>query len=147
MALMPPEEALRRVLTAESAVTDLVSARIYPGQAAYGATHPLITYQRDESEYCEVIDGLAGDSLARITVRLLIEGTGYASAKAVAIAVRDTLSAYRGTVEGGADALAVRRIRHMDEFDEFDPPSDGRTDGLHRVVQEYDIWFFNSAGD
>lgn len=144
MGLMQPEEAVSRVLLAAGSVTDLVSDRIHPSQGKYKAAYPLVLYERTDSDYLETLDGLAGDDLAHIGLRIEIVGKSYAAAKAVATAVRTALNAYSDTVTAGEDSLVVRRIRHTDESDAFDDPAHGRPDGIHRVIQEYDVWFYNS---
>jgi len=140
---MQPEEALRRAMLDESTITDLVSERIYPAQGKFKDTYPLILYTRIGSIYFDTMEGLAHDGLAVVSLQLDIYGKGYATAKEVAARVRDYLHTFSGTITAGEYYLTVRSIRMTVERDGFDNPTDGRTDGIYRVIQEYDLWFFN----
>jgi len=142
--LMQPEEALVYILQTNADVHAVIADRIYPSQAGYKATYPLVTYERADSEYFDNADGLAYDGLADVSIKIEIFGKGYEAAKAAATIIRDMLNAYRKTdLESGTKRLTLNRIRLMDERDGFVNPTDGRTDGIHSVIQEYDFWFLN----
>ena len=133
MGLLQPEKALVTKMLAESAITDLVSTRIYPSQAKYKDSYPLVLYTRIDSEYFETLAGLAGDNLAHCSIQLDIFGKGYSTAKSVAAAIRGVLNAFSGTITSGDDSLVIKRIRHTDERDGFDNPDRGRPDGIQVV--------------
>ncbi len=142
--LMQPEEALRRILLDDSDVTDLISERVYPSKAGFRAAYPLVLYTRIDSEYFDTLAGLAGEGLAHVGIQLDIFGKGYGAAKAVAQKVLTLLNTYSGTVAGDDDdSLEITRIRLTNKRDGFDNPTDGRPDGIYRIIQEYDIWFKN----
>ena len=143
MGLLQPEYALRSKMIAESAITDVVSTRIYPAQAGYKATYPLVLYTRVDSEYFDTLNGLADKNLTRVSIQLDIFGKDYGTAKTAATAIRGVLHSFSGTITSGEDSLTITRIRHTDERDGFDNPSLGRPDGIYRVIQEYDIWLNN----
>lgn len=92
------EEALVARLAAVTAVTDLVGARIYPLRAPEGVTPPFLVYQRIAATR-ETAFG-ANPGIARARIQLTAWGPTYASAKAVATAVRQALERFRGTVLG-----------------------------------------------
>lgn len=143
--LMQPEEALRRILLADSDVTDLISERVYPSQARFRSIYPLVLYTRTDSEYFETLHGLAGGGLAHASIQLDIFGRGYTAARATAKAVRIVLNAYAGVVAGdNDDSLTISRIRLVTKRDGFENPTDGRTTGIYRIIQEYDLWFSDS---
>lgn len=143
LEFMKPEEALRHILLSDDGVSALVAERVYPSQAKYDDTYPLVLYALIESEYFEKIDGLARNNLAHVNIQLDIYGTDYNAAKAAATAVREALSAYTGLVATVTQTINIRRIRIVDERDGFVPPAGGSTDGACSVIQEYDVWFFN----
>lgn len=143
MAVMEPEEALRRKMLSTSAITDLVIDRIYPSQGKFKDTYPLVLYARIDSVYFDVLAGIADKNLAHCSIQLDIFGKGYEAAKAVAKVIRKTINTFAGTITAGADSLKITRIRLTEDRDGFDNPTDGRPDGIYRVIQEYDIWFNN----
>lgn len=92
------EEALVSRLSAVSAVTALVGSRIYPVRAPEGAARPFLVFQRVAATR-ETAFG-ADPGLARARMQVTAWADRYATAKAVATAVRQALQRYRGTLLG-----------------------------------------------
>lgn len=105
------EEALVTRLAAVSAVTTLVGSRVYPLRAPEGVAQPFLVYQRVAAPPRETAFG-TDPGIARPRFQLVAWATSYATAKAVATAVRQALQRYRGTV-GGVEILDI-----FVEFDE-----------------------------
>lgn len=92
------EEAIPARLAAVTAVTDLVASRVYPLRAPQGVPRPFVVVQRI-SAFREIAFG-SNPGLARPRFQVTAWGETYASAKAVATAVRQALERFRGTVVG-----------------------------------------------
>ncbi len=102
---MPIEDALYTRLTAVTALTDLVSTRIFPVKdQASNPTFPYITYQLLGSETVRAMGVDTGDVISEFTFNIWAKTTasdnGYDLARDVAIEVRGALQAFRGTVAG-----------------------------------------------
>jgi len=138
-----PEVAVRSVLLADAAVTNLIAQRIFAQQAGHGETFPLVIMNRITSNYLEDIDSVDNEGLATATLQLDCYGKGHAESKQVANAVRSALNAYSGIVTVGGQSLTIRRARLTGEIDGFDNPKDGKGDGVCRVIQDFEIWYFN----
>ena len=140
---MPPEKALVALLNDTDETLALLSGRIYPYQAEYEATYPLVLYNRTESEYFDALAGLSYDNLTRVSIELNYHADSYSGCKSGAVIIRNALSAYSGLVETETERLTFNRIRHIDERDGFLDPDKGRTNGIYGVIQEYELWYLN----
>lgn len=92
------EEALITKLLGTTAITNLVSTRVFVGARPQASTLPAIVINRISGAPLYSDDG--EDGLEESRFQIDCWGLTYSSAKAVARAVRTALSAFQGTVSG-----------------------------------------------
>ena len=91
-------KALYGKLSATSAVTALVSTRIFPDMATQDATYPFIVYTNDATQPTDVKD--SASPLDVVTMSVMIYSNSYSQAQDIAAAVRTALDRMTGTVQG-----------------------------------------------
>lgn len=131
MALV--EEALVARLKALSAVTALVSTRIYPEGVKQGEnpSFPLITFERTDTA---PIRSMGGGPAKRVGVRLHIWATSYATAATIGAAVKGSGGTALDWYGGSSGGVTVHNMALENEVDVPDPdPS-----VFHRVL-EFDV--------
>jgi putative heme degradation protein len=108
-------EAIRTRLTSVSAVTALVSTRIYPNVLPQSPTLPALVYQRIDEQRETAMSADPGVVRARMQVSAW--ATTFGAARNAAEEVRKALQRYRGTPSGsGTEVLDVfiEDVRDMD---------------------------------
>lgn len=136
------QEGLYAYLSQNAGVSALVSTRIYPivipEQAYADATRqPCIVYSFDGKERQVRFSGT--DSLVAASVQIDCYARTYASAHAVALAVRTAMVDYSGIWTGTGSPQSSNDIKKVfieNEFDLMDIEP-----GLYRVSQTYTIWY------
>lgn len=111
-----PRKAVYTVLSGSTAVTALVSTRIYPVLAPQDTTLPYVTYQRGSLTPYQSMTESAGLLDALITVSCW--GETWPSVSSVADAVRTALKDKKGAIGTGATAQTVERMFLEDERDD-----------------------------
>jgi hypothetical protein len=136
MATLTIEAGLVYKLTNTAAIQTLISTRVYLEQIPQGATLPCLTYQRISTARLTAhdISGSAGTAHARFQFDAW--ATTYASAKAIADALRAALNGYKGTITSGADSVVVQAALIDGESSEPDVEA-----GLARVRSDYFVWY------
>ena len=134
-----PETRLYNKLANTAAVTTLVpAARIQPVKNRQGDALPRITFQRISMLPVNHSTGVTTTSECTITIECW--GATYSSVWAVADAVRAALSGW-----SDADGDPQISMSHLqNETDLPEPTDDGRDTLIHRVSQDYLLWY-NSA--
>lgn len=127
---MSVEEAVRTKLTATSAVTTLISTRIYPLYLPPDTTLPAVAYERVSTRRSYAHNG----QQAPVTARLQFDAiaTTLASAMAVGDAIRGALSGYTGTSAG----VKIASCLLANELSQ-----DEKDTGYARVSQDYLVTF------
>lgn len=124
---MSVETELRTRLLADSTVSGLIVARMYPQHLPQNPSYPAITYQRITGSRTQDLSG-AG-SRGRITLQLNCWANDPLAAQALADAVRADIDGFIGTLT----TLKVS-IRMTNEFPGFE-----ETTERFEVIQEYVI--------
>ncbi len=135
MSLKSPEAVLRTALVGTTAVTSLVSSRIYPVLAPASAALPFVTWRRSGIEREQTLGGPMG--MPRVSVEYSIYGTTYEEARRVADAMRRVLDGYGGT----ADNTEVKQTSLEDESDDFVQLAGADLPPVYQVTQRYDCWW------
>jgi len=128
MAATTLEEAVYSLLVANAGVLALLSTRIYPLVVPQDASMPALAYQRISSVPVRSHSGFA--SLTRTRMQITCEAATYASAKAVAVAVRRAVESYVGTV----GSVSIRGAFVENESDSF-------AEGIEAPVVRIDVAF------
>jgi hypothetical protein len=117
-----------------SAVTSLVSTRVYPGVLPQAASLPAITYSQVSAVRVRQLNrGPAGKSRHRVTINCW--GSTYAQARSVATAVRQSIDGFQGWWQD----TYVGHVTLDNEFDLHDEETGPVSVGLYRIVQDYII--------
>lgn len=134
---MAIEDALYTRLQAVSAVTALVSTRIYPTKTEnQNPTSPYVTYELLRTERTSAMGADTGD--VRTEVRFHVwakdsaSAAGYDTAKSVASEIRQALQRYRGT----SASTQVQDVFVIDEF----TAEDVEPEWSHRLIEFEAIW-------
>jgi len=135
MSLKSPEAVLRTALVGTTAVTSLVSSRVYPVLAPASAALPFVTWRRSGIEREQTLGGPMG--MPRVSVEYSIYGTTYEEARQVADAMRRVLDGYGGT----SDNTEVKQTSLEDESDDFVQLAGADLPPVYQVTQRYDVWW------
>jgi len=129
------EQAIYSKLSADPAVSALVSTRIYPSVVPQGESMPAITYQMVSGVPEETTDTAQGWRVARFQITCWAET--YSGAKTLAEAVRKDLHRYSGTV----NSVVIDSVLLENETDM--PNLSVGTDVLRRFGKalDFEIWF------
>lgn len=126
------EEAVYNRLANTSAVTALVSTRIYAGMAPPGPTPPLVIFNKISGPRVATLDGPTG--LAQPTFQIDAYATTYLAAKNLANAVRIALDGWRAT-DGAVVIQGTSLLGERDGIEEgMSPP-----DRWFRCGMDYEI--------
>jgi hypothetical protein len=125
------EQGLVNLLISDVGVSALIGDRLYPVQGPPdNPVYSYVTYQDVAGSSSKTMDGAEWDSRR---IQFDIWGASYGACKAVAIALRNVLSSFAGTLSDGTRVLSVSRVNYIDHFD-----SDSRS---YRSIAEYQINF------
>lgn len=135
MSLKSPEAVLRTALVGTTAVTSLVSSRIYPVLAPASASLPFVTWRRSSIQREQTLGRPMG--MPRVSVEYSIYGTTYEEARQVADAMRLVLDGYGGT----SNNTEVKQTSLEDESDDFVQLAGADLPPVYQVTQRYDCWW------
>lgn len=130
-----PEAVLRTALVGSTAVTSLVSARIYPVLAPASAALPFVTWRRTGIEREHTLSTPMG--VPRVSVEYSIYATTYEQARDVADAMRVVLDGYGGS----ANNTEVKQTSLENESDDFVTLAGADMPPVYQITQSYDIWW------
>ena len=130
-----PEAVLRSALVASTAVTSLVSARIYPVLAPATASLPFVTWRRVAIRRQQTLGAPMGMPVT--SVEYSIFGTTYEQAREVADAMRVVLDGYGGT----ANNTEVKQTSLEQESDDFVTLGGAELPPAYQITQQYDVFW------
>lgn len=133
MSFKSPEAVLRSALVGSTAVTSLVSTRIYPLLAPASADLPFVTWRRTGINREQTLSAPMG--VPKVTLDYAIYGTTYEQARDVADAMRRVLDGYGGTV----DNTQVNQVSLENESDDFVTLAGADMPPVYQVTQTYDV--------
>jgi len=135
MSLKSPEAVLRTALVGTTAVTSLVSTRIYPVLAPASASLPFVTWRRSGISREQTLSGPMG--VPRVSVEFAIYGSTYEQARDVADAMRLVLDGYGGT----SNNTEVKQASLEQESDDFVTLTGADLPPVYQITQSYDVWW------
>ena len=122
-------KAIYGLLSGQSAITNIVSTRIYPISVPQFADFPFVVYTTTDTEPTMTKDG--SSPLDVITVQIDMYANDFDTNTTLAGAIRSTLDFYEGTVYG----QAIQRITMLNSSD-----GDYNADlGVFYLSQDYQI--------
>lgn len=128
------------MLAANAAVLALVSTRIYPLVAPQQASLPFLAYRRVQTDHVQT-KSKTQDDLARARVEIRCVASSYSAVRTLADKVRIALHGYAGTVGD----YTIRGVIDEGEYDSGELPPDGSDVPRHVVVNDYGVWFTETA--
>lgn len=126
------EDNLRTYILADSNISNLVAARIYPLKLPQRPTVPAVTYQRISGERMHSMSGATG--LAGPRIQFDCWDTTYLSSKNLADLLRKRIDGFAGTV----DSEVIEGI-FMDTEREFF--EDGDLLKLYRISMDFFVFY------
>jgi len=133
MSLKSPEAALRTVLLASTAVSSLVSSRVFPILAPASASLPFVTYRRTGIRREQTFTGPVGTPTVSVDFEML--ATTYEGARDLADKCRQALDGWGGT----AGNVQVKVATLDNESDDFVQLGGADMPLTYRVTQTYDV--------
>jgi hypothetical protein len=128
-----PEAVLRTALVGSTAVTTLVSTRIYPVLAPSSASLPFVTWRRTGIQREQTLGSPMG--MPRVTLEYQIYGVTYDQTREVADAMRVVLDGYGGQSEN----TVVDQVSLENESDDFVSLGGAEMPPAYQITQTYDI--------
>jgi hypothetical protein len=128
-----PEAVLRTALVSSTAVTTLVSTRIYPVLAPASATLPFVTWRRTGIQREQTLRNPMG--MPRVTLEYQVYGVTYDQTREVADAMRLVLDGYGGQSEN----TVVDQVSLENESDDFVSLGGAEMPPAYQITQTYDI--------
>lgn len=128
-----PEAVLRTALVGSTAVTSLVSTRIYPVLAPASASLPFVTWRRTGIQREQTLANPMG--MPRVTLEYQVYGVTYDQTREVADAMRVVLDGYGGQSEN----TVVEQVSLENESDDFVSLGGAEMPPAYQITQTYDI--------
>ena len=129
------EKSVYGKLSGTSAVTDLVSTRIYPHMARQGDSLPYVTYFIVSSVPLNASTG--STDTVQTTIQIDVWAASASSAKAIADAIFTALDGYNDATN------AVSYYTMQARRQEMDAPEDGSQRPIYRESMDWDVWHNN----
>jgi hypothetical protein len=137
MSAKYPEAVLRTALVGATAVTSIVSSKIYPLAAPASASLPFVVWRRTGIQREQTLGLPMG--VPRVSVDYEIFSGTYEQARNISDAMRRVLDGYGGTV----DNTTVSQASLEDESDDLVTLA-GSDVPVYQITQSYDIWWQES---
>tara|TARA_R110002110_G_scaffold14148_3_gene66522 strand:+ start:1086 stop:1496 length:411 start_codon:yes stop_codon:yes gene_type:complete len=130
------EQGIRSILIADTDVSALVVARVFPWMRQQGTVFPAIVYELDG---IEPEQGLGGyQSLTRAELSISSVAETYGGAKTLSAHVRDALNGYTGTP---TDGLPIKSLVHDNDIGIVEDSQIGNSRGVTVIESSYIIWY------
>jgi len=139
MASIELPQSVYYKLSNTSAVTTLVSTRIYPNIAPQKAALPYVTFSQISRVHAHAAGADAGTYMARVQVDSWADDylEVYGVAKQVRIAFQD----FMGSMAGASDTFTVQRIFY-DGWLDLSEMSVETNEITYRVTQDFLVWHY-----
>jgi hypothetical protein len=131
-------KGVRNYLVSKSAVTDLVSTRIYPAVLPQAATLPAVVYSVITNVPNDDVLGSSGSVTA--SVQLDIYSDSHITTNNISEQIRLQMQGYSGAM--GDETVGASRL--LNRFEQYEKPVDGSDLGRHRVIMTFDITYTNT---
>ena len=130
-----PEAVLRNALVTTTAVSSVVSNRVYPLLAPQAAPLPFITYRRTGIRRMQTLGAPMG--VPQVSVDFDVYATTYEGARDLADRCRSGLDGYGGTF----DNTVVQQTSLENEQDDFVQLAGADMPPVYSVKLSFDIWW------
>lgn len=130
-----PEAVMRNALVTTTAVSSIVSSRIFPLLAPQSAALPFITYRRSGIRRQQTLSGPMG--VPQVSVDFDVYAATYEGARDLADKVRLSLDGYGGTF----DNAEVKQVSLENEQDDFVQLAGADMPPVYSVKLSFDCWW------
>jgi hypothetical protein len=126
--------ALYQYLSTHHAVVAVIGTHVYPQAAPTSTVQPYVTMQRLTHLNDRHLVGVT--DLAHLTMQLDSWALSSCDNEQVTEALRQALDGYRGSMAG----VAVEYCAVINEFDSYEPPTDGSEQGIFHTAMDVEMW-------
>lgn len=126
------DEALRAHMLSKTAITSIISSRVYEAIAPQGATFPHITFNQVSGERVRSMEGASG--LNRAVFHVHVWAKKPLEAKTLSDKIRLTMDGFKGLM-GGGSGVVVGACFVEDDIDLYDDQA-----LCHHVVRKIVLW-------
>lgn len=140
-------KAIRDRLRVNAGVLDILTKpKVYKRRAAVQASFPYVIVSVASVEFPARSQARREDASDQI-VKAKIQIDCFTSEKTSATAEEDVdrlaeaVAVAMDDFSGTAGGVTVGRSRQIDERDNYERLQDGSDNGIHRITQDYDVWF------
>lgn len=130
------EVALVTKLTTTTAISNLISTRMYPLRLPSTPTLPCITYKEISAPTEGTHDETSANALTHARYQLDAWAATYAGAIALGSAIFTALEGFSGVVTKGSDTFSIQAALRVDKRSD----NDGET-GLFWISQDFVLWY------
>jgi hypothetical protein len=130
-----PEAVLRNALVTTTAVSSIVSNRVFPVLAPTTAALPFITYRRTGIRRAQTLSGPMG--VPQVSVDLDVYAATYEGARDLADRCRSVLDGYGGSF----DNTEVKQTSLENEQDDFVQLAGAEMPPVYSVKLSFDCWW------
>lgn len=133
---MTIEQSLYSYLSGYTALTDVVSTRIYQITKPQGVTLPCLTFQRVSTPrvFTHDTSGSTGTAYPRFQFTAYADDDP-ATTKQISDIVRAALNGKKGTIGSGGYAMTIQSALVQDERPDYDPETE-----IYSSQSDYIIW-------
>jgi len=130
-------QALHVYWSGKTAVTDLVSTRIYRiKRSQQVSTLPALTYRKVSGQ--DELFQTGTSTLAQARIEIDCWGSTPAQAETLRDAIRDVTQRYSGTING---SLTIVLAYFENDGEAYDPPQDASDDGTYVATIDLFVWW------
>lgn len=132
-------EALHVYFASKTAITDVVSTRLYRVKRPQGSDLPALTWRKVSGQ--DQLYQKGTTTLAECRVEVTCWASIPSGAETLRNAVRDVCQRYSGTITSGEESVVVVLIRIEDDAEFYDPPLDASDNGAYSATIDLHIWW------
>lgn len=136
-------EAIHVYLSSKTALTALVSTRIYRVIRPQGSELPALAYRKVSGS--DELYQSGTSTLGQTRIGFTCWAADPSQAEAIRDVIRDVLQNYSGTITSGAESVVVVRSHLETDAEFYDPPQDASGSGLFSASIDVFFWWRPTA--
>lgn len=133
------EQAIRKILVDNQALSAQVGARIYPNACPQGETSDLVIYRIKPGQQIHDMSGAVG--IANVVVEASVYSAEKDNSCFISDNVRLALDGFHGAVAGSSGSIVIHQVRLTDKSDEYIDAADGGEDGDYVYTLRFSVWY------
>lgn len=129
------EQAIQSMILADASFNAIAGNAVFYNKAPQKAALPYVILSRISAQRILSFAGYSGLTAPRVQVDCY--ATTYTQVRKMADVIRLAINGFRGTVLG----KEIQGVFLEDDRDSYEPPEHGDEVGVHRVSNDYFVWF------